>query len=191
MSAILILFLGSAAILIGLVLWAVRPARIRFKTPNEVFDALSAPRHYYRLPQILQALKENDTEFLIERNFAELARRVRFERKGIALTFLNSVEIDYQTLLAASRMLAAMAPEIAGVQEWQRLRLSAGFTLNSMLLRFRVRTGLEPWRGFAQLSDMASQLLYRLEVATRRIGERAAIGAEFPSILRDGGGEPR
>ncbi len=83
MTLILSFFIAAVLLLVGLLLWAVRPVRINFKSADAVFEALSAPRHYYRLPQILQALQSKDTDFLVERGYPELFRRVRAERKEI------------------------------------------------------------------------------------------------------------
>ncbi len=183
MAFVLSFFLVAVVLLIALLLWALRPAKIRFQSPEVVFEALSAPRHYYRLPQILLALQKLDTDFLEERGYQELFRRVRSERKRIALNYLDYIETDYRTLIEASRVLAAMAPEVVASDEWERLRLSISFTWNCRLLRWKLMTGLRPWKRFARISEMASDLSYRLEQATTRIGERAAMASEFPSLL--------
>jgi len=190
MNLMLLSFIVAAILLVGLLLWALRPAGVKFNSAEAVFEALSAPRHYYRLPQILQALQEKDTEFLIERGQPGLCARVRAERRGIALKFVDLMEQDYQLLLGASRMLAAMTPEVVAADEWQRFRLSVRFAWDCRLLRMRLRAGLRPWNGFAQLSERASHLSYRLEVATTQIGERAALATELPSLLDKRGSKP-
>ncbi len=183
MNFLLYFFVAAAAVLIGLLTWALRPAKIKFKSADAVLEALVAQRHYYRLPQILLALDSKDTEHLIERGYPALCQQVRAERQRIALRFLDLMEDDYKTLLEASRMLAAMAPDVAGIEEGQRLWLSLRFSWSCMILRLRLRSGLEPWRGFSRLSEMASQMSYRMEMATTQIGERAALASEFPSLL--------
>ncbi len=183
MSFVLFFFMAAAAVLIGLLFWALRPARIRLDSADAMFEALSAQRHYYRLPQILHALDASDTEHLIQRGYPELCRRMRAIRKRIALQFLDQLQEDYNTLLEASRMLAAMAPDVMGVEEWQRLRLSLRFGWNCMVLRMRLRAGLKPWDAFARLSEMASQMSYRMEMVTSHISERAAMASEFSSLL--------
>ena len=86
-------------------------------SPDEVFEALSAPRHYYRLPQILQALQATDTEFLKERGTSRVCiDGYVLERKRIALEYLDYIETDYGTLIEASRVLAAMAPEVVAAR---------------------------------------------------------------------------
>jgi hypothetical protein len=67
MNIILLLFIAMALSLIGLLFWAVKPPRIKFKSVEEVFEALSGQRHYQRLPQILQSLQSKDTEYLAAR----------------------------------------------------------------------------------------------------------------------------
>jgi hypothetical protein len=191
MSPILLIFVALALLFMGLLLWAVPAPRTESKSPAELLQSLSTTREYCRLPQILVALGEKDTEFLIERNHRNLARRVREERRQIALQFLDLVELDYRNLIEVSRLLSSMAPEVMAAQEWQRLRLNMRFSWNCTLLRFRLRTGLNPWNGFARLSDMAGQLSYRVEAAVQNIGERAGLSSEFSSLLEERGREPR
>lgn len=191
MNFLFLFFLAAALLLVGLLLWAVRPPKITFDSADAVFEALSAPRHYYRLPQILQALQVSDTEFFAERGYPELGRRLRAERRTIALEFVKCIETDYRTLIEASRMLAAMAPEVMAAHEWERFRLSVAFAWNCRLVRWRLQAGLGPWSGFAQISDSASALSYRLERVTTRIAERATLSSELPSLLQQGSDNPR
>jgi hypothetical protein len=190
MNLTLLFFALSVLVVIALLIWALRPVPVKFRSAGEVFDALSTPRHYYRLPQILVALKEEDTEFLVERGLPDLARRLRVERRKIALKFVDLVEVDYKTLLEAARMLTAMAPEVLPGEEWRRLESSLLFSWNCMALRFRLRAGLNPWAGLDRLSEMASLMSYRLERATLRVSERALVASELPSF-DEGGGKPR
>ncbi len=191
MNFIFIFFIAAVLLLVGLLLFALRPQKTRLTSPDAVFETLSAPRDYFRLPQILLALQASDTEFLKERGRPDLCRRIRLERKRIALEYVKNIETDYGNLIEASRVLAAMAPEVVATQEWERLRLSIGFNWKCGLLRWRLRTGLKPWRAFAQISELASDLSYRLEQATTQIGERAALASQFPSLLKEGDGNPR
>lgn len=191
MSFILYLFIAAALGLIALLLYALRPSRVQFSSADAVFETLCAPRDYYRLPQIMLALRADDTEFLAQRGDPDLCRRIRAERKAIALNYMKCIESDYNTLIEASRVLAAMAPEVVASQEWDRVRLTLRFNWNCRLLRWRLQTGLKPWNSFARISDMASQLSFGLEQATTRIGERAVLASEFPSLLEEGGGKSR
>jgi hypothetical protein len=154
---------------------------------DEVLNALSEKRHYARLPQILQSLREEDTDFLCTRGYDDLAVRLRRERKQIALCYLNSLEEEYQLLLEASRVLARTAPEISAMDELGRFRLSMRFVLCCRYLRWRLLLGLQPWDVFGVLSDMEGEMTLQLEIAAARIGERAAIASEFPLILKDRG----
>ncbi len=94
-------------------------------------------------------------------------------------------------MIEASRVLAAMAPEVVAAHEWERFRLNVGFRWNCRLLRWRLMTGLKPWSNFAKISELAGELSYRLEQATTRIGERAMLASELPSLLEERGGERR
>ncbi len=89
MTLILVFFITVVVLLIGLLLWAIRPLKVRFRSADEVFEALAGPRHYYRLPQILLALQAKDIEFLKERGHPELHRRVRYRAQTNRAEFLG------------------------------------------------------------------------------------------------------
>jgi hypothetical protein len=178
MNATLLGFIALAVLLILLLAWAVRLPKKAFHSVDEVFSALSEKRHYARLPQILQCLREEDTDFLSTRGRDELATRLRRERKRIALRYLSHLEQEYQLLLEASRILARTAPEVSAMDEVQRFRLSVRFALWCRYLRWRLQLGLQPWDAFGILSDMEGEMALHLEVAAARIGERAALTAK-------------
>lgn len=185
MSLPLLLFISFAVLLILLLVWAVRPPRKSQLSVDDVFNALSEKRHYARLPQILQSLRHEDTDFLYARGHDRLADRLRHERKRIALRYLNYLEDEYRLLLEASRILARVAPEVSPMAEFDRFKLNVRFALSCRYLRWRLRLGLEPWDVFGVLSDMEGDMTLRLEAAATRIGERAAIAGEFPLFLEN------
>jgi len=187
MTLSLLLFLAFAVILVLLLAWAVRPpTKVRI-TLDGVLDALSERRHYARLPQILQSLRNEDTDFLYANGHDELGNRLRRERKHVALNYLTHLQGEYQLLLEASRILARFAPEVSAMDEWKRFRLNVRFVLLCRYLRWRLRLGLQPWDVFGNLSDMEGDLTLHLEAATSRLGERAAIASEFPLFLENRG----
>jgi hypothetical protein len=139
----------------------------------------------------LQSLREEDTDFLCTQGHDELATRLRRERKRIALRYLNALEEEYQLLLEAARILAKTAPEISAMDELERFRLSVRFIVYCRYLRWRLWFGLQPWDLFGNISDMAGEITLRLEMAAARIGERAAMAAEVPLFLENGGGDAK
>lgn len=190
MSLPLLLFIVLAVILILLLAWAVRPPRKLILSVDDVLATLSEERHYARLPQILQSLRKEDTEFICQSGHRELAGRLRADRKRIALKYLSYLEDEYQVLLEASRILARIAPEVTPLQEFERLKRNLRFVLSCRYLRLRLRMGLQPWNVFGVLSDMEGEMTLRLEVATARLGERATMAAEFPLFLEKRRGDP-
>jgi hypothetical protein len=191
MTVPVLMFIALAVILIAVLMWAVRPPRGLFVSVDEVFKALSEKRHYARLPQILQSLREEDTDFLSARGYDELASRLRRERKRITLRYLNSLEEEYQLLLETSRILARTAPEVSAMDELERFQMGLRFVLLCRYLRWRLRFGLQPWDVFGILSDMEGEMTLQLEVAAARIGERAAVASEFPLFLENRGPDPK
>jgi hypothetical protein len=191
MNIALLIFIVVALVLILVLGWAVRPPQKVHLTVDDVFNALSEKRHYARLPQILQSLRHEDTDFLYARGHDEIADRLRRQRKRIALRYLNYLEDEYQLLLEASRILARVAPEVSPMDELQRFRLNVRFVFCCRYLRWRLRFGLQPWDIFGVLSDMEGDMTLWLEAAATRIGERAAFASEVPLILEDRRGDPR
>jgi hypothetical protein len=185
MNFTIILFILLAVLLIGALVWAIRPPKRKLVSVNDVLTALSEERHYSRLPQILQALRPEDTAFLRARGFVLLRRRIRSERGRIALLYLDCLQEEYEKLLEASRVVAAMAPELVALDEAERFKLNLRFALGCRYLRWKLRLGLEPWRGFGLLSEMTSGMALRLEVATSQIGERAALSFAVSSIVKE------
>ena len=185
MSAPLLFFTIAVVFLVLMLVWAVRPPKRVLLSVDDVLNALSEKRHYARLPQILQSLRPEDTDFLHGKGHDELASRLRRERQRIALRYLNYLQDEYQLLLEASRILAKIAPEVSPMDELERFRLNVRFILNCRYLRFRLWFGLQPWDVFGILSDMEGDMTLQLEMATSRIGERAAIASEFPLFLED------
>jgi hypothetical protein len=189
MTTPILIFVCLAVALIALLAWVVRPPKKTLLSVDDVLNALSEKRHYARLPQILQSLREEDSDFLETRGYDQLASRLRRERKSIALRYLNSLEEEYQLLLEASRILAQTAPEVSATDEWGRFRQGFRFVLYCRYLRWRLRFGLQPWDVFGILSDMEGEMTLKLEVAAARIGERAAMAGEFPLFLENRGGD--
>jgi hypothetical protein len=185
MNLTIILFIVLAVLLSGALVWAIRPPKRQLVSIDDVLTALYEEHHHSRLAQILQALRPEDTAFLRDRGFAPLRRRIRSERGRIALLYLDCLQEEYEKLLEASRVVAAMAPELVALDEAERFKLTLRFALGCRYLRLRLILGLEPWRGLGILSEMASGMALRLERAIAQIGERAAWGLEFPSIPKD------
>jgi hypothetical protein len=189
MTVSLMLFIVFAVLLVLLLAWAVRPLRRAPLTPDDVFEALSEERHYARLPQILQSLELDDTEFIRDRGQAALLERLRQERKRIALHYLSYLEEEYRVLQECSRILATLAPELATKGEFDRFRQNLRFIWNCRYLRWRLRFGLQPWDVFGTLSDMAGTITLQLEAATARLAERAMSTTNAPSVPSERRGE--
>lgn len=190
MNLTLLLFIPFAILLVGLLAWTGRPSQRKSISAQDVLAALSGERHSCRLPQILQSLQPEDAEFLRERGRDELVKRIRTDRKRIALQYLDRLQEDFEILLEASRLLAVMSPEVIAMQEIERFKLSLRFRFCCRYLRWRLQLGLAPWGAFGFLSGMAGHLAFQLESATKQLGERAALAGEFASVLGQGRRDP-
>jgi hypothetical protein len=176
-----LLFFGFLALLvIALLLLASRPSNRQFTPPTDVFEALSQSRHWSRLPQIVLALRPEDTEHLRESGRVALMQTLRWQRRRIALNYLDQLQQEFEMLLEISRVLAVMSPEVIGMEEMERWKLSVAFAANCAFLRWKLRLGLQPFSGFTLLSNMASNIARELDTATTRIAEATVRGSAPP-----------
>jgi hypothetical protein len=54
-----------------------------------------------------------------------------------------------------------------------------------------LRAGLSPWKGFAQISDMATAMSFRMESATSQIGLQSALAIDSMSFMDERGSSGR
>ena len=188
MSLPVILLILFALLLVGLLAWALRPPARRLGPALDVFEALSQSRHCSRMSHILQALQPEDTEYLRENGQVVLMQALRQQRRRIALHYLDQLQEEFEMLLEISRVLAVMSPEVIGMEEMERWKLSAAFAVNCAFLKWKLRLGLPPFSGFALLSNMASSFARKLDTATTRIAEAAVRGADTSPPGRENSG---
>jgi hypothetical protein len=171
MSIPVALFVLLAVLLMALLLWASRPPQRRTIHADDLFELLSQPKHCIRAKFILQALKPEDIAYLKERGATGVMRQLRQDRRRIALSYLDCLQDEFETLLEMSRVIAVTAPELAPEQELARWKVSLTFAAKCTVMRWRFRLGLQPAKGFDLLSAMATDIARHLEAATNRIAE--------------------
>ena len=188
MSLALILFFGIGAVLLLGLAWALWEPRERKKLGSDLGSLDECgQRHVDYLPQIRQALAPMDFDFLLKNASRDLQRRVRRERLRVALAYLAAVRGDFQSLLRTAKVIAAMSPEVAAVQELERLRLTAKFTWHYQMIRWKLLAGLAPVPQLDGLSNLVSGLSVRMEVAMKELGEHAAAAAKLASSVNGRG----
>jgi hypothetical protein len=133
------------------------------------------------LPQVRQALKDEDGEFLARAGISGLRNRVSRERRRVALSYLSALRQDFEELIYASKAIAALSPEIGVGQEFERLRLKVSFLWRYRIIRLSLRAGLTPLPQISDLSNLLSGLSVRVEEAMKELGERAALVAGMVS----------
>jgi len=192
MSPFFYFFFGFVAVLLVLLIWSLRSPK---KQAHSSLDAVgfqgSDRRHATYLSQIHRALAPADLEFLASRGSAKLARRVRKQRRRIALLYLSSVQEDFQKLLRLARVIAVLSPEVGAAQEFERLWLGVQFSSHCRMIRIRLFCGFATLPQLSGLSQMASGFAVRMETAIAELGERAALATELTSSLESRGVRPR
>ena len=142
--------------------------------------------HISNLPQIKQALADSDFIYLENQGYPALAKRIRKERRRIALNYLTCLRGEFEKLLRLARMVAALSPNLVVAQEVQGLRLNLEFWYRYYLIYFRLVSGVGPMKAIGSLSNMVSALTIRKETAMSELSERAALGAELLPHNRSG-----
>jgi hypothetical protein len=184
LSFFLYTFFGLIGLLLILFAWSLRTPRRPATAPaRNGFADESGGRHTSYLSQIRQAFAETDYDFLSKKVSREVLRRVRRERRGVALAYLAALREDFESLLRMARAIAMLSPELAAVQEFERIRLTVTFAWQYQLIRWKLLAGIAPVPQLHGLSDLVSSLSVRIETALKDLGERAAIAAELASSM--------
>jgi len=184
MSPILYLSIGAVVLLVSLLAWALKSLPNRGLPGLDELNSSETNRsHATYLPQIQQALQQNDLEFLELRGAPTLVNRVRKERSHIALLYLDALRSDFQKLLNMARVIAVLSPRVAAIQEFERLRLVAEFMCRYQFTRACLKLGLAPLPQVRDLSFLLGALSARVECAMTELGERAVLASEMSSSL--------
>ena len=188
MNITFLLLIGFAVLMLLLLVWVLRDPRKHGGSDGDLdsTDEFSQ-RHVCYFPQVRQALAAEDFAFLSSRGSPQLARRIRGERRKIALAYLSCLRGDFLKLWRLARVIASMSPQVGIAQELARLRLGVAFSLRYEVIRIKFLFGFAPLPELGSLSDVVSRLSIRLETAMKDLGERAALAAKLASSL-DGRG---
>ncbi len=184
MSLNIILFSTFVALLLlglGWGLWRPRKRRKLHVDPRSL--EVTGQRHATHLPQIRQALAAADDDFLAKEASREVLRRVRRERRAVALAYLAALREDFQSLLRMARVIAVLSPEVAASQEFETMWLMVKFSWRYEMIRCRLLVGTAPVPQLHGLSDLVSGLSVRIEAALKELSERAALAAELASSV--------
>lgn len=182
LSLLLLCFFAVALLaLVALSLWATgRP----FSSPRDPdVEGDSSQHHVTFFPQVRQAMAREDYAFLSSRGSRKLARRVRAERRAIALEYLFSLRQDFLRLWRLARVIAGLSSQVAAAQELARLHLVVGFLLRYELIRLGFVLGFAPLPELGSLNDLVGKLALRMEAAMQDLGEQSALAAKFASSL--------
>lgn len=182
MSLTLIALGATVAVLLALLVWALHDTG-QHEDSHTVSKALkeSGRAHVDFLPQVRQALKAEDDEFLARARIRGLRERVIRERRRVAMSYLSALRQDFEELMHISRVIAALSPEIGVGQEFERLRLRVRFLWRYRIIWMSLQAGFTPLPQISELSNLLSGYSVRLEQAMRELGERAALVAEMVS----------
>lgn len=184
----LILIFGAVGLLVMLLAWAVRSPRDDNRTGAPFLEPIEEParQHATYFGLIRQAMSHEDFEFLAARGPFHLVRRTHQERRRIALLYLENLRADFQRLLRLAKVIAVLSPEIAASSEFERLRLTIRFGWRYRIVLLGLYAGHLLMPQLSGLSQVVSELAFRMESAMQELGERATVAAELASTLNRG-----
>jgi hypothetical protein len=182
LSTILILLGALVAVLLYLLVWALRGPGKPAKLEDIPSSGEEAGRvHIDYLKPIRQALSCEDEEYLTRVAASSLRTRVRRERRRIALAYLSALRQDFEGLLRTARVIAVLSPQVAVAQELERLRLTVSFHWRYRIIWASLHAGYVPLPQLDDLSSLLSGFSVRLGAAIKELGERAAAVGEMVS----------
>jgi len=188
------LFLISSAVglLLILLLWALRRPRnnSRASAPYLEHNEEPARQHATYFGLIRQAMSHEDFEFLAARAPVRLVRRAHQERQRIALLYIENLRADFERLLRLANVITVLSPEIAASHEFERLRLSIRFSWRYRIVLLGLYAGHLLMPQLSGLSQIVSELSFRMESAMQELGERASVASELASTLNRSGLDP-
>jgi len=184
----IVLLAGAVAVILGLLLLGVRP--MRHDQPGAPhLEAIEEPARqhatYFRV--IRQAMSEEDLAFLATRGPLGLVRRAHKERQRIALLYLSDLRADFEKLLRLARVIAVLSPAVPASHEFERLQLTVRFLWRYQMVHAGLYAGLLLLPQLSGLSQIVSELAFRMESAMKDLGERAAVAAELASTVNRSG----
>jgi hypothetical protein len=184
----LLLMFGFAVLLVLLLAWVLRDPPKFSESGGDLNSAEDSDRrHVTYFPQVRQTMAAQDFAFLASRGSRALTRRVRKERRKIALAYLACLRGDFLNLWRLARAVASVAPQVGAAQELERLQLGLVFSWRYEIIRMKLLLGFAPLPELGSLSEVVSRLSIRLETTMKDLGERAALAATLTSSL-DGRG---
>ena len=181
-AAMFIIPLAAVALMVLLLVLLLRSRRRNPAATLTEFEETGRPHATY-FGLIHRAMSQEDFKFLAARSSGPAMRRAHKERRRIALLYLADLKADFRRLLRLARVIAVLSPETAAAHEVERIRLSMRFFLRYHSVRFGLYAGLLWLPQLSVLSQMVSELAFRMESAMKQLGERAAVAAELASTL--------
>jgi len=168
-----------ALALAALLVWSFRGRHKRRRGRDGLAVLDSAPQHLCNMGPIRRSQDPTDFAFARERGGKELGKRLRRERRNVALLYLESLRSDFEQLLRIARVVALLSPEVSSTYEYERLRLSVLFLVRLQLVKLRFLFGDAAMPQLASLGQMVASLAIRMETSMATLGERAALAADL------------
>jgi len=168
-----------ALALAAILLWSFRGAHKRRRGRDGMAVLDSAPQHLCNMGPIRRSQDPSDFDYAVERGGKELGKRLRRERRNVALLYLESLRSDFDQLLRIARVVALLSPEVSSSYEYERLRLSILFRARFQLVKLRFLFGDAAMPQLASLGQMVTSMAIRMEAAMAALGERAALAADL------------
>src|SRR5262245_4423919 len=162
-----------------LLLWSLRGSQKLRRGRHGLAVLDSAPKHLCNMGPIRRSQDPSDLDYAVERGGKELGKRLRRERRNVALLYLESLRSDFDQLLRIARVVTLLSPEVSSSHEYERLRLSILFRVRFQVVKVHFWFGDVAMLQLASLGQMVTSLAIRMETAMATLGERAAMAADL------------
>lgn len=183
MTLSLLLFSAFAVALLILLVVALAGGRLASAPVESDAESDSSRRHVAYYSQVRQALAPEDYAFLASRAPRGLLRRVRAERRAVALAYIAGLREDFLKLWRLGRVVSRLTPNFKAAQELAALRVGLSFALRYEAIRLALLLGFAPLPNLGSLNEVVSKLAMRLELTMQDLGERAAAASNLTSSL--------
>jgi hypothetical protein len=162
-----ILFTVAAVVLFFLLIFSTHKLRIQGSAEQLLRELCRGPlpaRNHRDFPVVLQAVSDNDHEFLKARVSAKLRARAIRARRAFALEYLQRLRNDYHALHKIARLLAIVAAR-TGTNEFERVKYALTFECLWTLVWLKIRFGAQPVHQMRVLADQLGALASTLDSA--------------------------
>jgi len=169
---------GIALALLGLLFWLLlHPSGETWQissAANELELEELFPLHCRHLPQVRQAILNNDDVFLRDRLSPSARRAWQTNRRRVLRAFLAGLAEDFSRLEKLARSVAALSPQVDRARELEQFWLGLRFRVLYQLVALRLLLGSASLPQLERLTQFIGSLARQIEVGMLALEDASA-----------------